>query len=346
MEGDSTATSLISKDHVLLIERINPEEINMADNTVTDRPLKEEAVGILADDLSTLTFADTRKRERLRELAEISESPTASHEEPRIIRHIVKDKSPRQEERTDSTMLNLPKESSKDDDGHDGTENTERQRVELRQDNNSKTKQDSEQGCKEDRADSGNPTMVGNMGMQVDESLQSTSGQAVCSPKVKQEEPKKTKKKKSKKSNPHVAKNISLLEVVSRVIMEWKTDATVKFIRGRDPTGRQPPSVPKAENPNLLSQETESAPITVTASVTSDPLAMDTEPSLPPVKPLPDIQHLREESETFALKVQEFYYGRPLDVKKGKDTKKMASGDIQEVRNLQRTRSNNLFDRF
>ncbi|XP_033643198.1 putative RNA polymerase II subunit B1 CTD phosphatase RPAP2 [Asterias rubens] len=284
METDSEVADLIAKDHVLLTERIQTEDIDSLGIGKIDKPLKEEAIGLLADDLSSMTFAGTRRRERLQELDEISGSDTTSQDEPR-------------------TVVNLIDESGEDD-LKDGTEFTEGSKKEIVKESESHTKQNPE----------------------VDIQTAKTSNQAESSPKMTQGESKKKTKKKSKKIHQNVVKEISLLDVVGKAVMEWTTAATLDFIHGCNPSDQENPTSQEPESMACGKAPATSDP--TCPSATSDPTCSPVTSDLtgPPVKPLPGMERLKEETQNYDLRVQEFYYGQSVEVKK----EKKKSGGVQE----------------
>ena len=55
-----------------------------------------------------------------------------------------------------------------------------------------------------------------------------------------------------------------------------------------------------------------------------------TEPPLPPSKPVPDIERLRNETEELSVKVRNFYFGKTVPVKGPQQKEKSTPGDLVE----------------
>ncbi|XP_038063985.1 putative RNA polymerase II subunit B1 CTD phosphatase Rpap2 isoform X2 [Patiria miniata] len=323
MEADATAASLIAKDNVVFTERVESQDVDEVGGGEKDTPLKEEAVGLLEDDLSNLTFADTRKRERLQELAEVSRLPTTSHaEQKQTVTRKDSSESSQQAVLNQNQEVCLPTVLPSRDDSKDSHA---REEIKTRQLRDLKSEENLRQGCSENRGESKSEDTPSNVTADIDAS--SPGMDLGIASEDLQGVKKKKSKKKPKKSSAQVVKEASLLQSVSRTFVEWITNDTQEFLT----EGASSKVSDDSGSVNLAESNLTCDPL----AMTSDPSVSTTEPSLPAAKPLPCMDKLKEETEQFSLKVQEFYYGRHLEVKKKE--KKAKSGQEKQEEDVDRT---------
>ncbi|XP_022085375.1 putative RNA polymerase II subunit B1 CTD phosphatase RPAP2 isoform X2 [Acanthaster planci] len=331
MEADSTASYLIAKDNVVLTERIHSQDVGEVDSSDKDEPLKNEIVGLLEDDLSNLTFADTRKRERLQELAEIGRNPTTPQsEQRRSVQCKDSDNYPKQE----FGSLEVQDTTSPPEDNIHGccsgeiyekSEAIEEQQIKNAQFNRYKSAEDSEQDYLASIDGSNSDITTGCVALGINKPSPSPD-QGDASGDVQAVKKKKAKRK-MKESSPQVMDETSLFQSVSRTVMEWTSNETREFLMG----GSSRQCAPSQQaGVNLEMQNLTSDPVTMTRDPSADP----TEPSLPPAKPLPGMDKLKEETKQYSLKVQEFYCSSYLDIK---EKKKKAQNEEKQEEGVDRT---------
>uniref|UniRef100_G1PX00 RNA polymerase II subunit B1 CTD phosphatase RPAP2 homolog n=1 Tax=Myotis lucifugus TaxID=59463 RepID=G1PX00_MYOLU len=114
---------------------------------------------------------------------------------------------------------------------------------------------------------------------------------------------------------PEVAK-ANLLKVLKETLIEWKTEATLRFLYGQNYASvcLKPASVPLVKEEELDEDDINSDPDSHSPALQESQDSLDE--SLPfrasdtAIKPLPSYESLKKENETLTLRIREFYRGQ------------------------------------
>ncbi|XP_006831115.1 PREDICTED: putative RNA polymerase II subunit B1 CTD phosphatase RPAP2 [Chrysochloris asiatica] len=108
----------------------------------------------------------------------------------------------------------------------------------------------------------------------------------------------------------------NLLKVLKETLIEWKTEETLRFLYGQNYASvcLKPPSAPLTEAEELdeddLNPESDNNSFSLRESQNSLDEALPFRGSDTAIKPLPNYENLKKETETLNLRIREFYRGQ------------------------------------
>ncbi|XP_072016330.1 putative RNA polymerase II subunit B1 CTD phosphatase RPAP2 [Amphiura filiformis] len=353
----SNTSSLVYEDEISFQKKIQESDIQShdADNAGTGEPSvsEKEVMDMVSDDLSTLTFGESVRKERLKQLAKIAADVDSQRkmEVEDDKRKMEQDKRKVEENKRKVEEEQRKMEVSKKDEENPGTSEMISDQTDDMKKNHTESKvPDVKNEVEETISDSvhkqpfhqtvssqetpgskqiqlsheaemldSSDTVKQDQNTVADKQDQKTvadkQDQKTVAVATVVKQKKKTKSKKEPKKVVTQPVSPLPLKLIQVTLLEWRTENTLKFLKGEE-NNESDRSSSMAKDSKTSSDTSSQTPAKLGAEqsrgrregLDSD----DDSDEGPPSQPLPDIEKLRKETEEFALKVNKFYYGKPV----------------------------------